>query len=102
MCDDKLPSAQHVQETAPGLCLEASHTAERTGVEQVGANAKALEKGGEAIYGYGRSSWHRSQNGRKDMFQRLYDNTESCSGWILGLCTEVQNRHSRNRPEEHS
>ena len=70
MCDDKVPSAQHVQETAPGLFLEASHTAERTGVEQVGANAKAIEKGGEAVYGYGRSSWHRLPDGRKDMFQR--------------------------------
>lgn len=56
MRDDKLPSPQHVQEPAPGLCLEARYAAERTRVKQVGANAKALEKGREAIYGYRRRS----------------------------------------------
>lgn len=50
MRDDQAPSAQHVQEPTPRLFLEARHSAERAGVEKVGANAKALKKSGEAIH----------------------------------------------------
>ena len=51
--DLQLAAAQHMQKSAPGLGRERRHAAQRPGVEEVGAHAKTLQQGGEAIHAGG-------------------------------------------------